>query len=216
MAKSSEEKNREYAKQYDQIRGRKQNESRRQSRYNSSSKSNNGSSTCFPSGTMILTPHGERDIAVLSPGDLVVSNENGVLRVQRVLDRPLHKGVRLWIVTFADGTTVRTTRAHSFLTATGWKRAEKLIAHDSVFVVRKGALSRESVFRSYASTEVEDVYNLIVENDYTFVADGAVVHSFSYARGLRSLLSRMVRYRAKVARLSPFGEHRPWSELAGN
>jgi hypothetical protein len=38
---------------------------------------------------------------------------------------------------------------------------------------------------------VDDVYNLIVEHNFNFIADGVLVHSFSYCRRLLTVLWRI-------------------------
>jgi hypothetical protein len=48
-------------------------------------------------------------------------------------------------------------------------------------------MTKREVVASSLTTEVEEVFNLIVEGEFSFVANGVVAHSFSYFRALRIL-----------------------------
>jgi hypothetical protein len=96
---------------------------------------------CFPSGTLVDTPSGPRDIAVIEPGD-VVFNAFGAAKVKDSVHRQASTLVRVWL---ACGKSVDCTPEHRFLTSMGWKNAidllhnDRLIStHESMRGVRKG------------------------------------------------------------------------------
>lgn len=145
-----------------------------------------GGSSCFPRGTMIDTPHGARDIAEISTGDAVLSfcRRCGRVREREVIKVVRHAESAIWVLRL-DDRSIRTTRTHSFLTESGWRRAGQL---RSGMTIRLHNSQAATITASGEVSETEPVYNLIVEGDFTYIADGAVAHSFSYLRSFRMLM----------------------------
>ena len=168
---------------------------------------------CFPKGTNITTPRGLRDISTLQAGDAVTTvNPNDHTRhTRKILKHLSHAMRKVWCLQFADGSFIRTTGIHSFSVQGTWCMAYKIIPGVSFTVFEKnGAVVEKLVERSYETNETENVYNLIVEGDFSFVADGAVVHSFSYFRTVRAMgwtvydgLSRLLQPKQGVLMGSP-------------
>lgn len=155
---------------------------------NRNSGGNGGSNGCFAKGTKILTPSGLQDIAALKEGDLVSAycSKNSVLVSRRVLAVVRHSNQKLWHLAFEGDNSMRTTPIHSFRTPKGWRVASKLRTGDRVYCSgQNGQIRVKTVIKSASLGAAEDVYNLIVERDFTFIAGGAVAHSFTYFRGLR-------------------------------
>lgn len=149
-----------------------------------------GPPTCFPAGTLIKTPTGFLDIASASKGDWVLAFDpyGAVLRPRRILKVCHHGKQRVWEIRFADGSSLRTTASHSLSVAEGWKRVRHLRAGDIVRCLdATGEFVGRRVVCSSSTAAVEEVFNLIVGEDFTFVADGVVAHSFSYFRRLRAM-----------------------------
>lgn len=149
---------------------------------------------CFPAGTRIDTPTGPRDISAMRQGDVVVTVDmntgaRGTERVLKVRTRANHP---LWRLTFTDGHRVTSTAIHSFHVDGVWRKARVIAAGDHISVFDGVGLTSRIVAESIAATDAADVYNLIVSGTFTFIADGAVVHCFTYFRGLRALGWRMV------------------------
>jgi hypothetical protein len=143
---------------------------------------------CFPAGTLILTPAGERDIATLHPNELVVSiAADGQVSHRRLLRVVTHAPTSLWELKFSDGSRLKTTRVHSFLIAGTWQRADAIQAGDPVGTLAGGRLIERTVEHAGPLGESASVYNLIVEGEYTFIANGAVAHSFTRFRRLQML-----------------------------
>jgi len=144
-----------------------------------------GGGGCFPSGTMISTPSGRQDIASIDPGEYVFSLDvgTGQFTACRVLTVRRHSARNIWRISFEDEHQVRTTSVHSFHVTDGWKKASRICSGDKVlFYDAQGGAQVRSVTESRPTCEVEDVFNLIVEEHFNFVASGALAHSFTYFR----------------------------------
>lgn len=77
---------------------------------------------CFPAGTKVLTPSGERSIETLQLGDSVLTS-HGERPITHVFKRESPSLVR---VHFEDGTYVDCTSEHPFATERGWTPAKQL------------------------------------------------------------------------------------------
>lgn len=147
--------------------------------------SNNG---CFPAGTSILTPSGICDISSLSQGDIVlgVNVKDGQLQPKPILKTIRHRDNRIWELALQNGNKVKTTSIHSFESGGKWLKASTIRPGDVVLTANKlGELEEQRVVGSGQLSATEDVYNLIVKDHFTFVADGFVAHCFSHFRYMR-------------------------------
>ncbi len=143
---------------------------------------------CFPAGTLIATPSGGIDIASMKVGDLVLAFDprRSVLRSRRILDVRKHEKNTIWEMVFTDGNRLRTTASHSFCVSGTWKQARHIVASDCLNSIHaSGRITTRQVASSFSTTEVEEVFNLIVDGDFSFVADGVMAHSFTHFRLLR-------------------------------
>lgn len=77
---------------------------------------------CFPAGTMIATPDGDRAIEDLVAGDSVL-NATGIGTVTAIGQR---NTIELVELEFSDGTITRCTGNHPFFTIDGWTPASRL------------------------------------------------------------------------------------------
>jgi len=144
---------------------------------------------CFPAGTLITTAQGDLDIAAVREGDFVTAlgSHGQVVKGRRVVRVLKHCRCRIWRIRFADGQFVRTTAIHCFLVGANWVQARYLREGHLVSTVSpSGEVIFRRVSRSVGDDEIEDVYNLIVEDDFTFLAEGFVVHSFTRFRSFRT------------------------------
>lgn len=150
-----------------------------------------GGGGCFPRGTRISTPSGERDIAELRAGSVVTSIDpnTGSKTSRRVLKVASYPSRRIWRIRFEDGHEVRTTSSHTFRANHTWTTAASLRAGDAVYGVDgSGPSEPRTVVESGFVDETADVFNLIVKGENNFVADGTLVHSFTHFRVVRGLL----------------------------
>ncbi len=160
-----------------------------------------GSNSCFPGSTRILTPAGWTQICELAAGDLVLSPNilTGELRQNVILKRTKHQQTRLWRLGFVGGHEIYTTRGHTFRCGDGWKRASAISKGD-VISFYQDVESGKVVADSNLSSILEPTYNIVVHGDFTFVAEGAFVHSFTFARVPRVLFYTF------LAHVREFGE----------
>lgn len=159
-------------------------------------------STCFASGTEVLTPDGVRRIEDVAAGDDVVAFDTARgFVVAKVASARSHRPTDIWEIVVEGHMPVRTTRNHYFLTKRGWKRAKAVDRSDYL----RSSDGWRRVERSVATESKEVVYNLVVACELTFVAGGLVAHSYSFCRALRSMLHR-VSPTALAGRPSPRAE----------
>jgi hypothetical protein len=159
-----------------------------------------GPAGCFPADTSIATPHGSRPIGDVLAGTWVLGfdQRTSTLVPARVLARRVYRRGRVWTIPVDSPASpgVRTTRWHPFLTPRGFVRAHALRAGDRLLDADGRWLTVSSVSASATRTTV---YNLITDNDHTYVAAGVVVHSFAFLRTLRTAWYRL-RLRAIATR----------------
>jgi Pretoxin HINT domain len=145
---------------------------------------------CFPKGTEITTPSGFHDISELQKGDFVIAinQKNGQKQSRKILKKLTHINRKIWRLEFLDGCSLRTTSVHSFSINGKWKKASEIKSGDTIAYYDSNSGFSEKIVKSSSKTnEVEDVYNIIVEADFNFVADGVVAHSFTYFKTVKGL-----------------------------
>lgn len=194
MAKNpQEEYNKSYAltRQQNQVHGSNERvgwSSDRKAPSHESMGSRGSASGCFPSGTLINTPGGVCDIATLQEGEQVVSVDpwSMTLTTARILKTHVHRDSIIWRLGFEDGTSIRTTAVHAFRVDGRWRRALAVQPGDRLTVCDpSGHFTTKTIAHAWETSERAQVYNLIVEGGFQFLADGLVVHSFSYFRTIR-------------------------------
>jgi len=146
-------------------------------------------SSCFPKGTMVLTPIGNKEISRLNEGDYVISiGSNNKTYTSKILKVKSYTNKPLWSITFSDGTSIETTASHSFLVKNKWVKSSNIEQGYIVSCYINGKIISKEVISSYSIESTDDVYNIYVENNFNFIADGVMAHSFSYFRLTRMTL----------------------------
>lgn len=145
------------------------------------------SSTCSPGETKILSPFGMIRIDSIKEGDRLVSRSRTgeIVEDASVLKVMKHKNAQIYGLTLQDGSVIRTTGSHSFLTHLGWRRADKI---ESGFRIQTFPDGWKEVQQSAQTSDEEPTYNLIVDRTYTFIAEGALVHSFTKFRSVQCMI----------------------------
>jgi len=142
---------------------------------------------CLTYDTLVLTDRGWIPIGEIVEKRLPVKVLTHTGRFMPVVGWhkvPLRK--RLVKVVLDDGTVVKCTEDHKFLTERGWVEAIKLSGEDVLYrVLEKGC--NATVFESVRvasrtlcnpEDEIQDyVYDLTVAEDHSYVASGVVVHN---------------------------------------
>ena len=144
---------------------------------------------CFAKGTLGRTPRGMFPIEKLLAGEEVLTHDSRIARIHKAHVASSSELVR---VTFSDRTSVVSTPWHRFFELRG-----SLIKADQLIVgtyVRNFDFSIAQVQRveTIAQGVANDVYNLSLERDVGFYANGKLVEAPHAARILdtRSLLTR--------------------------
>lgn len=147
-------------------------------------KRGSGSDGCFPSGTNISTPFGQKVIEEITVGDIIISaSKSGKKLNSKVLEVKTHIEQTIWEIKLENGDQISTTPIHSFKSKNqGWLKALDIKSGDFIQNF-EGEYSK--VIYSSSSDKLERVFNLIVEDSFNYFADGFLVHSFSYFRKLR-------------------------------
>ena len=157
----------------------------------------NTNTDCFPVGTLVQTPNGLRKIETLSAGELVTTwserrKEWSV--VAPVLCRKKHLNSEVMALALEDGQEIAVTAAHSLMTSRGWVKVWDITTDDMVLT--------ENGFLRCVGLRNEGkgftTFNLVVCDDFSFVANGVVGHSFTLLRGARMAVWR---FRAAIERM---------------
>lgn len=132
---------------------------------------------CFLPGTKISTAQGEAPIESLGEGSEVYSfSENGSVSLSRVSAKYTVSRDSYYEIS-AGGRVVRATAEHPFYTGSGYKTAEELRAGDTLYGLSAGSLSKVQVGSVRLVLQPTVAYNLEVDGDHTFFAEGIAVHN---------------------------------------
>lgn len=123
---------------------------------------------CFPAGTMVATPEGEKPIETIKSGDIVISYRG------HTTVKALHEiGRRALVKIVLPTREVITTLTQTFKTPEGIKTAKELEAGDSIYTVG-GYHAIASIGKT---GEMAEVYDLELANDGWFYANGILAES---------------------------------------
>ncbi len=159
-----------------------------------------GTGTCFPASTLVKTSCGQKQVGDLCHHDLVLSynkNTNTVqeMPVLRVIRYPKQQ---IWELVTSNGKIIRTTGSHSFWSEGDWKKASQIEIHDSLTsITLDGTSVNYHVLRSCPVDQYEDVFKIIVDKNFTLLAEGFLAHSFTNFRNLQILYWTALSYGLK-------------------
>ena len=167
---------------------------------------------CFPAGTKISTPNGEKNIENLSIGDEVY-NAIGIGTVQQIGKRKVTQTVKLHL---SNGKSIETTENHPFFTNEGWMSAENLkgkflFAKSNIYKDRNKERQKEIKFSKNVRVERVEiqkrpnnkqsskctVYNLQVSKHPSYFTEGFLVHNCYYYKSDRAKRTKAVKALAK-------------------
>lgn len=144
---------------------------------------------CFPAGTAIRCPEGDKPIEDIEIGDMVLAFDEKTTalvprKVTRLFKNPA-PAVMVQIIAssapkmgYTEG-DVLTTLGHPFWTQRGWVEAGLLTNRDKVLVGRcwRAVKSTYNVLPDSSCCPDGYVYNIEVDELHTYVANGVVVHN---------------------------------------
>jgi len=141
-----------------------------------------GVEICFPTGTPIATPEGDRPIEEIAAGDRVLSwsIDRGApveARVTRVKRRHARELLEL---TLAGGRTLKVSANHPlFVPARAdWVPAGELRRGDGVAALAGGRLAPVMIEEIAARVEDADVFDLTIETTHAYFAGGILAHNY--------------------------------------
>lgn len=141
-----------------------------------------GLDICFPAGTPVATPDGERPIEELTAGSLVLSwsTEDGAPVAARVLDVKRRRARELLELKLADGRTLRVSANHPlFVPAQAdWVPAGELRVGDRLGVLAEGRLAPVAIEAISRWTGDADVFDLRVATTHAYFAGGVLAHNY--------------------------------------
>ena len=164
---------------------------------------------CFPAGTMILTSKGHKPIEEVEIGDMVMTHKGRWKAVKNTFNHGVKDTVRVFVQGRDDG--VRVTPNHHFWASVdgvvGWVPASELVGCKilSPTVVppideTSSEVEEFQVYRVVADDSIE-VYDLEVEDDHSYVADGIIVHNSDYPEaGITELHSTIAKVEGSIYR----------------
>jgi len=127
---------------------------------------------CFPSGTLVATPTGTREIQTIHKGEVVtLVTTDGVTTTGTVED--LFTTPNRLIEVRTDAGTVTTTETQPLcLTAGGFALAGELKAGEKIWRWENGERKAVTVKEVSAPVREGEVFNLVVGKDKVFIAGG--------------------------------------------
>ena len=134
---------------------------------------------CFPAGTMILTPNGEKPIETLSIGDDVISKD-GINLIEDIL---IHESGDIVKIKASGMLDTFVTKEHPYWVmkknsdTPEWIPVGQLVKGDKICLKNQDGCTWVDVDLVEPINKVMEVYNLTVSNEHSFVANGAVVHN---------------------------------------
>jgi hypothetical protein len=180
-------------------------------------RSGNSGYACFPRGTPVWTPSGPAAIEALRVGDAVIScSKKGILEARpicKIVRR--HNRTNLSVELGRERPPLRITPSHSLMVNDRWTAARHVVPGDRVKVLCHAQSDlRDAVVTRVSSYEDEgDVYNLIIEDMFVFVANGVIAHSFTYFRSVRQRYWQLLVWLRRTTRARNAIPDRPLATL---
>ena len=140
---------------------------------------------CFAEGTQILTPNGYTAIEKIRPTALVVTGSNQICQVAGVLVGTTDTWI---LIGMSNGRSVCATPNHPFFVIDAsfvdgaWKDAETLQSGIWLFDSRTGDQVEVRSVQRFRSNPAP-TYNLEIESEPTYIAEGVLVHNCRFLHG---------------------------------
>ena len=132
------------------------------------------STGCFAKGTLIRTPNGMFPIERLDVGDEVITGDGRPARIAKTHEATATELVR---IQFSDGSTVHSTPWHRFFDLRhNLVRAEHLVP-GTIARTHDGTIVTVTRVSKISSGIEHDVFNLSLDRDISFFANGKLVEA---------------------------------------
>lgn len=132
---------------------------------------------CFPRGTLVLTPDGERSIETIRPGDAVTTFDAEGMPVETAVQSVFATDNRIWRVETEDGVLFTTQTQPLCVAADKTRQAGDLQVGDEILRRIDGEKQPSRVQGVSATKRIEKVFNLILGDSQIFVAGGYLAQS---------------------------------------
>ena len=163
-----------------------------------------GCSWCFKAGTLITTPDGFKPIEEIEIGNEVITGSGNIKKVEKINTRYTNDTVEIK----ATGCQpIYSTSEHPFLvrknsnsetTAAQWIKAKDICINDKLALYGTDTdwqIEWVDVESIDSSIEGYEVYNMSVEDDHTYIANGVIVHNCSaYNYQINGTVDKRVTY----------------------
>ena len=145
---------------------------------------------CFPKGTKIQTLNGQKDISTLKNGEYVWSYNYGskIFECNKITHLFKHKSHKLVDIKLCNGNVITCTSNHPFYIGNGeYEQASKLVGKEIFFPKLN---NEDSLFDKQKVKAIEYkkgdcfVYNIEVENNNNYIANGALVHNCHHSTSM--------------------------------
>ena len=146
-------------------------------------------SGCFPYKTEIFTPFGVRLIGDIKDGDLIFCFNpiKEILVQKRVIKKLSYQPMPIVELHTLDGKSLAVTSTHNLLTTKGYTTVNHLKRGDQL-LMHLNSKSYAIVDHIIETDRFEPVYNLIVKDEFNFIANGFVANSFATYPKLQAVL----------------------------
>lgn len=134
-----------------------------------------GHGGCFAAGTFVLTPEGKKPVSVVMPGDIVLAfDDRGNIFEKKVCRVFSHERQEVFCYHFWGGRHLTATPNHLVLNQyNAFVCIDSLTQEDGI-IDKKGHV-RPFLYKTVC--ERQTVYNLLVEDLHTFIANDLCVHN---------------------------------------
>ncbi len=151
---------------------------------------------CFPKGTTVKTPDGDKKIEEIKKGDWVLSFNGKTIVKSKVVE--IHRTFDKILIIETESQTLKTTPSHPLLTEDGFKSAEDINENQKIAFYDNGAIKYTRIKKITSTEKLSMVYNLSVSYPNTFIADGFIVHNKGRFGGYRSRYYSSGRYKKRA------------------